>query len=105
MGWLLRVHGGSLGVGKANARGLEVRNLMKLPRQGDRRVIRSLVNLVHPCASLCIRWSSYSVLIVRKFLPLVSPLRNSIVHSSRHALLFFWLRASSNVRIRSSTGY
>jgi len=37
----------TLGVGKANAKGLEVRNLMKLPVQGDRRVIQSLANLVH----------------------------------------------------------
>ena len=44
---LPRVHGGSLGIGKANAKGLEVRNLMKSPMQGDGRVIRSLANLKH----------------------------------------------------------
>jgi len=46
--WLRRVHGDSLGVGKANAKGLEVRNLMKTPMQEDGRVIRSLANPVHP---------------------------------------------------------
>jgi len=39
MKWLLRVHGGSLGVGKENAKGLKVRNLIESPMQGDGRVI------------------------------------------------------------------
>jgi len=45
MGWSSWVHGGSLGIGKAKADGLEVRNLMKSPMHGDGRVTHSFVNL------------------------------------------------------------
>ena len=41
MKWLLWVHEGSLGVGKVNAKGLEVRNLMKSPWKGDSIVCKS----------------------------------------------------------------
>ena len=37
----------SLGVGKANADGLDVRNLMKSPMHGEGRVTLSFVNLGH----------------------------------------------------------
>ena len=46
-GRLVLIQQCSLGAGKANAMGLEMRNLMKSPMQGDGRVIRSFVNLVH----------------------------------------------------------
>ena len=53
----------------------------------------------HPC--LCVHWGSF-VLIVRKLLPHVLPLQNSVVHSFKHVLLFPWLSASSYVCICSS---
>ena len=43
--------------------------------------------------------------MARKFLPWISLLENSVVHSSRHILLFLWLRVSSDVCICSATGY
>jgi len=48
MGWSSWVHGGSLGVRKVKADGLEMRNLMKLPKHGDRRDTRSFANLGQP---------------------------------------------------------
>jgi len=44
-GWSSWVHGGSLGVGKVKADGLEVRNLMKSPMHGDGRDTLSFANL------------------------------------------------------------
>jgi len=45
-----------------------------------------MAKVTHPCASLRVRWSSYFVLLCvdcQEVSSLVSPLRNSVVHSSR----------------------
>jgi len=47
VGQLIRAHESSLDIGKANAAGLDVRNLMKSPMHGEGRVARSFVNLGH----------------------------------------------------------
>ena len=63
--------------------------------QGD-----GVAKVRHPFAYV---WLRSSVSMARKFLPRVSHLENSVVHSSKHVLLFFWLNASSDIRNRSST--
>jgi len=60
-----------------------------------------VANVSHPCASLCIHWSSFFALlhVDGQEVPSGLPLENPFVH------LFSWPSASSDVRIRSSAGY
>ena len=49
--------------------------------------------------------ASFSVLMVRKFFPWVSALEVLLSTRPRRLFFFIWRGASSDVRIRSSTGY